>query len=98
MSLYAFLAWNVFCNYRVYPYSFGIEKSSFISKQPDSREKTMNTFNQSITQLFAALFDRGNNDDTTQNLLERANHARGQSAGDAAELRHNALALLSVVR
>lgn len=63
-----------------------------------SRKKTMNTFNQSISQLFAALFDRGNNDDATQNLLERANHARGQSAGDAAELRHNALALLSVVR
>jgi hypothetical protein len=58
----------------------------------------MNTLNQTLAHVFAAVFNRSNNDTATQTLLERANRARGQSATDAAQLRRNALAMLRVVR
>jgi hypothetical protein len=57
----------------------------------------MNTMNALMT-FFSALLNRRNNASAARQLLERADQARGQSRGDAAELRSNALAMLSVVR
>jgi hypothetical protein len=51
-----------------------------------------------LQQIFTALFNRTGNNEAAQQLLERADQARGQSRSDAAELRSNALALLRVVR
>ena len=53
-----------------------------------------------ISSLFTALFSssRSSAIHTAQNLLERATHARGQSHYEAAQLRANAQAVLSVLR
>jgi hypothetical protein len=51
-----------------------------------------------LKSFFAALLNRRNNAGAARRLLERADQARGQSQGDAAELRSNALAMLRVVR
>jgi hypothetical protein len=49
-----------------------------------------------IGQLFSS--ERSSAVNTAQSLLERAMHARGQSSYDAAQLRANAQAVLSVLR
>jgi len=54
----------------------------------------MNAF----TSFFTALFNRQSNAGAARQLLERAAQSRGQSHGDAAQLRDNALAVLRVVR
>jgi hypothetical protein len=51
-----------------------------------------------LTQLFANLLTRQNNSAKACSLLERAANARGLSQSDAAQLRINAMAMLSVVR
>jgi hypothetical protein len=51
-----------------------------------------------VKSFFATLLNRRNNALAARQLLERATQARGQSQGDAAELRANALAVLRVVR
>jgi hypothetical protein len=53
-----------------------------------------------ISQLFSALFGarQSASVSTAQGLLERATHARGQSRFEAAQLRANAQAMLSVLR
>jgi hypothetical protein len=53
-----------------------------------------------ISSLLIALFSSGRSSavHTAQNLLERATHARGQSHYEAAQLRANAQAVLSVIR
>jgi hypothetical protein len=54
-----------------------------------------------ITQLLTSLFvsnERSAYVATARSLLERATHARGQSVFEAAQLRANAQAMLSVLR
>lgn len=51
-----------------------------------------------MTQFLSTLLTRQNNGDRACGLLERAATARGLSRDDAAQLRINALAMLSVVR
>lgn len=56
---------------------------------------------QTITHFFVNLFTWATPADASTpagSLLERAAQSRGMSAGDAAQLRINALAMLSVVR
>ena len=56
---------------------------------------------KTVTHFFANLFTRENppaESTPAGSLLERAAQSRGMSAGDAAQLRINALAMLSVVR
>lgn len=53
-----------------------------------------------INQIFSALFTtrQSTSVSTACSLLERANHARGQSSYEAAQLRANAQLMLSVLR
>jgi hypothetical protein len=53
-----------------------------------------------ISQIFSALFGTSQSAsvNTARSLLERATHARGQSRYEAAQLRANAQAVLSVLR
>ncbi len=53
-----------------------------------------------ISQLFSRLFNTAHPSpaNTARSLLERATHARGQSRHEAAQLRANAQAMLSVLR
>ncbi|MBS7807619.1 hypothetical protein [Variovorax sp. PCZ-1] len=51
-----------------------------------------------LKSFFSALLNRRNNAGAARQLLERADQARGLSAGDASELRANAMAVLRVVR
>ena len=54
----------------------------------------MNTFSNIINTLFTRLSNAG----AARGLLERADLSRGLSREEAAQLRYNALAMLSVVR
>ncbi len=65
-----------------------------VRQMPAAKEEIMKTF----TQLFTNLLTRQNNAAKACSLLERAANARGLSQGDAAQLRGNAMAMLSVVR
>jgi hypothetical protein len=53
-----------------------------------------------ISQIFSALFGTKQSASVSaaRGLLERATHARGQSHYEAAQLRANAQAMLSVLR
>jgi hypothetical protein len=53
-----------------------------------------------ISHIFAALFGASQSAsvNTARGLLERATYARGQSRYEAAQLRANAQAMLSVLR
>jgi hypothetical protein len=53
-----------------------------------------------ISQILSALFGTSQSASvsTARNLLERATYARGQSRFEAAQLRANAQAMLSVLR
>jgi hypothetical protein len=53
-----------------------------------------------VNQIFSALFAtrQSISVSTAQSLLERANHARGQSCHEADQLRANAKLILSVLR
>jgi hypothetical protein len=75
--------------------SLSFKRMRLISKpERNLRKYTMNA----LKALFSALLNRGNNAPAARQLLERASQARGLSQGDAAQLRTNALAMLSVVR
>jgi hypothetical protein len=58
----------------------------------------MNRINQIFAALFASSQAAPASVSTACSLLERANHARGQSSYEAAQLRANAKLMLSVLR
>ncbi len=58
----------------------------------------MNRINQIFSALFATSQPASISVSTACSLLKRANHARGQSSYEAAQLRANAKLMLSVLR
>lgn len=67
---------------------------AFSPKASETRKHLMNTLNR----FFSTLFGRMSNAAAARGLFERAATSRGLSHNEAAQLRINALALLSVVR
>ncbi len=63
-------------------------------KKPIAKDTTM----KMIARFFSTLLTQQSNASNACSLLEQAANARGLSQGDAAQLRINAIALLSVVR